>query len=302
MATCLITGGAGFIGSHLTDELIARGHKVKVIDNLFLGKEKYINDKANFFDKDIRKLKEIKPIFSEVEVVFHLAAEPRLPISIEQPKHAHSINVEGAVNVLESARQQDVDSLIFSSTAAVYGDKEELPISEEATLEYKAPYGLHKAIGEEYSKLYSNFYDLNTVSLRYFNVYGPRKTAEGGYPMVIPIFLQQRQEGKPLTIVGDGKQTRDYVHVDDVVRANIRAWKSDVDNGNVFNIGSGTQVSVNEIAEIIDGESTHIPERKGEIRFSEADISKAKEKLDWEPQVDLKEGIEELKQWWEQNR
>ena len=302
MSKCLVTGGAGFIGSHLVDELIEQDHEVVVIDNLLLGKEKYINDKANFFGKDIRKLEEIKSIFSEVEVVFHLAAEPRLPISIEQPKHAHSINVEGTVNVLESARQQDVDSLIFSSTAAVYGDKEELPISEEATLEYKAPYGLHKAIGEEYSKLYSNFYDLNTVSLRYFNVYGPRKTAEGGYPMVIPIFLQQRQEGKPLTIVGDGKQTRDYVHVDDVVRANIRAWKSDVDNGNVFNIGAGTQVSVNEIAEIIDGESTHIPERKGEIRFSEADISKAKKRLDWEPQVDFEEGIEELKQWWEQNR
>ncbi|MFB6226547.1 MAG: NAD-dependent epimerase/dehydratase family protein, partial [Candidatus Paceibacteria bacterium] len=251
---------------------------------------------------DIKDLEQIESYFKNVDVVFHLAAEPRVPISIENPKNTHQINVGGTVNVLEAARENGVDDLIFSSSAAVYGDQEDLPISEQAELNYKAPYGLHKIIGERYTQLYSEVYDIDTVSLRYFNVYGPRKTAEGGYPMVIPIFLRQKQQGKPLTIVGDGKQTRDYVHVEDVVLANITAWKSDIESGEVFNIGTGTQTSVNEIAAIVGGETTQIPEREGEIRFSEADIDKAREKLDWKPQVGFEEGMSRLQDWWSSNR
>lgn len=298
MADCLVTGGAGFIGSHLTDKLIEGGHSVKVVDNLLLGKEKFVNDQAEFFNVDIREEEKLIDIFEDVEVIFHLAAEPRLPLSIESPKETHEINVDGTVNVLEAARKNNVNKVVFSSSAAIYGDQENLPIKENAELEYKAPYGLHKVIGEQYMRLYADVFDIDTTCLRYFNVYGPRKTAEGGYPMVIPIFLKQKSGGKPMTIVGDGEQTRDYVHVKDVVSANISAWNSDICDGKAFNIGNGEQISVNEIAEIIGGETTQIPEREGEIRFSEADISKAKEGLNWQPQIVFEEGLESLKKHW----
>ena len=298
MANCLVTGGAGFIGSHFTDKLIEEGHSVKVVDNLLLGKDKFVNDQAEFFNVDIREEEKLIDIFEDVDVIFHLAAEPRLPLSIENPKETHEINVDGTVNVLEAARKNNVNKVIFSSSAAIYGDQEDLPIEEDAELKYKAPYGLHKVIGEQYMRLYADVFDIDTACLRYFNVYGPRKTAEGGYPMVIPIFLKQKREGEPMTIVGDGEQTRDYVHVKDIVSANISAWNSDICDGEAFNIGNGEQISVNEIAEIIGGDTKQIPEREGEIRFSEADISKAKEKLNWQPQIDFEEGLESLKKHW----
>jgi UDP-glucose 4-epimerase len=298
MSKCLVTGGAGFIGSHLTDQLIEDGHEVVVIDNFLLGKEENLNDEAEFYQKDIVDFHDIKPLFENVEVVFHVAADPRLPVSIEDPIHTHEVNVTGTVNVLTASKDHNVDRVVFSSSASIYGDQEELPISEDAEKKPKAPYPMHKLMGEQYMKMYSDLYDMNTTSLRYFNVYGPRKTTKGGYPMVIPIFLKQRLEGKPLTIVGDGKQTRDYVHVKDVVSANIKAWKSDIGNGEAFNIGTNTQVSVNEIAEIIGGETKTVPEREGEIRFAEADISKTKEKLNWEPKVDFEEGLKDLKEHW----
>ncbi|MFB6181992.1 MAG: NAD-dependent epimerase/dehydratase family protein, partial [Candidatus Magasanikbacteria bacterium] len=246
---------------------------------------------------DIKDLEQIESYFKNVDVVFHLAAEPRLQLSVENPVDVHKINVTGTLNILEAANRMDVDEVIFSSTCAVYGDQE-LPISEDVDENPKSPYGLHKLMGERYCDLYSRLYDLDTVILRYFNVFGPRKLAEGGYPMVIPKFLRQKQEDKPLTIVGDGKQTRDYIYVDDVVRANMRAWQAKGVSGEVFNVASGIQVSVNEIADIIGGPTTGIPERPGEMRFIEADISKAKKELDWEPQVEFEEGMDRLMEEW----
>lgn len=297
MSTCLVTGGAGFIGSHLTDKLIELDHEVKVVDKLTLGKKKFINDEAEFYQVDLRNFSELKPLFEGADVVFHLAAEPRMQITIEKPVSSHNVNVTGTLNVLEAAKESGVDKVVFSSSCAIYGEQE-LPITEDSDPDPESPYGLHKLMGEQYCRLYSKLHDLPTINLRYFNVFGPRKLAEGGYPMVIPIFLDQKQKDEPLTIVGDGKQTRDYVHVSDVVKANIKAWQSEITNGKAFNIGSGIQVSVNEIADIVGGETTHIPERPGEMRFIEADISKATEKLDWEPQVEFEAGLNDLMEHW----
>lgn len=294
MSKCIVTGGAGFIGSHLTDQLIADGHGVVVIDNLLLGKKEFINPQAHFEHVDIRDYARVKEITVGADVIFHLAADPRLPLSIEDPLTTHEINVTGTLNILMSAKENGVSKVIFSSSAATYGDIPS-PIKETDVQHPLNPYGLHKKMGEEYCEVFSSLYGLSTVVLRYFNVFGPRKTAGGSYPMVIPAFLQQRIEGKELTIVGDGEQTRDYVHVYDVVRANILAWKSDIKSGEPINIASGLQTSVNTIAQLIGGETTHIPERKGEMRFIQADISKAKQLLNWQPTVKLEDGIAELK-------
>jgi len=292
---CLVTGGAGFIGSHLVDKLIESGHEVVVIDNLMLGKKEFINKKAIFKKIDIRNYKKLNKAFKGVDAIFHLAADPRLQVSIEDPISTHDINVTGTLNVLLAAKESNVKKVIFSSSCATYGDLP-VPIKEENKQEPLSPYGLHKKMGEEYCRLFSSLYNTETVCLRYFNVFGPRKTADGSYPMVIPIFLKQKLEGKKLTIVGDGEQTRDYVYVSDVVEANIKAWQSDIKNGECINIGMGRQVSVNEIAELIGGETTNVPERPGEMKSIQSDNTKAKELLGWEPTISLEQGIKELKE------
>ena len=297
MSKIIVTGGAGFIGSHLTDKLIELGHQVTVIDNLLLGKKAFVNKKAKFIKADIRDYKKIVKFFKGVDAVFHLAADPRLPVSIEDPITTHEINVTGTMNILEAARQNKVKKVIFSSSCAAYGEQE-VPIQEDAKMSPLSPYGLHKLMGEQYCRLYSSLFGVETVCLRYFNVFGPRKLATGSYPMVIPVFLDQKKKGKVLTIVGDGTSTRDYVHVQDVVRANILAWESSVGGGMSINVGSGKQSSVNEIARLIGGDTTNIPERKGEMKNIQADISRAKKLLNWQPGITLENGIKELKKVW----
>lgn len=298
MSKLIVTGGAGFIGSHLADKLIELGHEVIVIDNLMLGKKEFVNKKANFIKTDIRDYKKITKYFKGAEAVFHLAADPRLPVSIEDPITTHEINVTGTINVLEAARQNGVKKVIFSSSCAVYGEVKTLPISESEGTNPLSPYGLHKLMGEQYCRLYSGLFNLPTVCLRYFNVFGPRKLANGSYPMVIPVFLDQKKNNLPLTIVGDGTATRDYVHVQDVVQANILAWESSVSGGLSINVGSGQQTSVNDIASLIEGDRKQIPERKGEMKNIQADISRAKELLRWGSTITLEEGIKELKKVW----
>ncbi|KKR35503.1 MAG: UDP-glucose 4-epimerase [Candidatus Magasanikbacteria bacterium GW2011_GWA2_40_10] len=296
MAKLIVTGGAGFIGSHLTDKLIALGHEVIVVDNLMLGKKEFINKKAKFYKKDIRDYKGLKKIFKGADAVFHLAADPRLPISIKDPLTTNDINVNGTLNVLWAAKQNKVAKVIFSSSCAIYGDQQMLPIKESVALKPLTPYGLHKLIGEEYCCLFSSLYNLPTVCLRYFNVFGSRKLATGGYPMVIPIFLEQKKKGEKLTVVGDGKSTRDYVHVSDVVEANVLAWtQNKVNDGSPINVGSGKQTSVNEIAALIGGDVVNITERLGEMRFIEADNGLAQSVLGWKPKVGVEAGIAQLK-------
>lgn len=291
----IVTGGAGFIGANLTDALIERGYDVHIIDNLSGGKRENLNPKAIFHEKDIRSLSGIAPIFENAKYVFHLAALPRVQFSIENPDLTHEVNVTGTQNVLIASERAKVSRVVFSASSSAYGDSVVMPLREDLPPNPKSPYGLHKYAGELYCKLWSEVYGLSTVSLRYFNVYGPKLDPDGAYALVIGKFLKQRKEDTPITITGDGTQTRDFTHVRDVVRANILAAESpQVGKGEVINIGAGKNHTINELAKLIGGEMEHIAPRM-EPRDTLADNSLAKKLLDWEPQVSFEEGIDELK-------
>jgi len=297
---CIVTGGAGFIGSHLVDALVERGFDVVIIDNLSTGKKENLNPRARFHQEDIRDLEKIKPIFNGVDYVFHLAARPRVPYSVEFPHEAHTNNALGTLHVLIAARDVGVKKVIFSSSSSVYGDQDKLPLHEEMNPSPKSPYAFQKFIGEKYCQLFYQLYGLPSVSLRYFNVYGPRISFEGSYVLVIGKFLQQKLNNEPLTVEGDGEQTRDFTFVKDVVRANILAMESNkVGKGEVINIGAGNNHSVKKIAQLIGGEIVNLPPRMGDMLHTLADITKAKELLQWEPTVHIEEGINELKKWFE---
>ena len=292
----LVTGGAGFIGSNLVDELIKQGHEVVNIDNLSTGKKEYINPKSEFYSLDIRNLDDIRPLFKKIDCVFHLAAQPRIQPSIVNPVESHSNNVVGTLNVLIASRDAEVKKFIYAASSSVYGDQEALPLTESMTPGPKSPYSLFKLIGEYYCHLFNELYGLPTVSLRYFNVYGPRQSCEGAYATVIGIFLLQVKAGKSLTIVGDGTKTRDFTNIRDIVRANILAMNSDkVGNGEVINIGTGSNFSINEIAKMISNDIVYIAPRPAEVQDTLADNGLAKELLGWQPEISVSEGIKELK-------
>ena len=295
MEKVIVTGGAGFIGSHIVDALIDAGYEVHIIDNMSAGKEENINPKAIFHKVDIRDKEILAPLFKDVKYVFHEAAMPRVQYSIENPIETHDINVNGLLNVLESCRLNNVKRLIFASSSSIYGEPDKLPTKEDMAINPMSPYAAHKYIGEVYLKLYSQIYGLETVCPRYFNVYGPRLDPEGSYPLVIGYFMKLLKQSKPLSITGDGEQTRDFVNVKDVARANLLAMKSDkVGKGEVINIGGGARYSINYIANLIGGQIEYVAPRI-EPHDTEADISKARELLSWEPSVSLEEGIKELK-------
>lgn len=291
----IVTGGAGFIGSHLVDALVKKGAEVHIIDNLTTGKKENINPKAIFHKADIRQLEKIKPIFKNARFVFHLAALPRVQPSIQDPKTSNDVNTAGMLNVLISAKNAGVRRLIYSASSSAYGDQKKFPLKETFPANPLSPYGLQKYIGELYCRLFHTIYGLETVSLRYFNVYGPRSATEGAYTLVIGRFLKQRQLNKPITIVPDGEQSRDFTHVYDVVKANMLAAESGkVGRGEVINIGGGHDYSVNEVARLIGGPTVFM-EPRIEPRRTLADITLAKKLLGWEPQVKFEKGIEELK-------
>ena len=295
MAKCLVTGGAGFIGSNLVDELIKKGDEVIIIDNLTTGKKENINKQAVFYHLDIRDLSAIKPLFKGIDYVFHVAALPRVQPSIQNPITTNSHNLNGTLNMLVVARDAKVKKVIYSASSSAYGNQEIMPLREDMPAHPLSPYGLQKYMGELYCSLFSEIYKLPTVSLRYFNVYGPRQVTEGAYCTVIPIFTRQRLEGKPMTVVGDGEQRRDFTHVFDVVRANLLAVASEkVSKGEVLNIGRGHNYSVNEIAAMIGGPTVNI-EPRIEPRESLADNTLARELLGWEPAINLLEWLEEYK-------
>lgn len=287
----LVTGGAGFIGSNLTDELVRLGHKVTVIDNLSLGKKEYINSRAKFHKLDIRNYKKIKPLFKGIDCVFHLAAQPRIQPSIINPAESFDNNVLGTFNVLLAVKENGVKKIVYSASSSAYGDQRKLPLKEKMIAHPKNPYALFKYMGEEMCVLFHSLYGLPVVCLRYFNVYGERQSTEGAYATVIGIFLKQKESGKPLTIVGNGRQMRDFTYVGDVVRANILAMKSSGAVGQLINIGSGGNYSVNEVADMIYDKHKLIPPRPGETRVTLADISKAKKLLGWEPRISLENWI-----------
>lgn len=294
MNKVIVTGGAGFIGSHTARGLLDAGYEVHIIDDLSDGKRERVPEKATLHVADIREAC-ITDILRGAQAVFHLAALPRVPYSVEYPKESNEVNVTGTLAVLVAARDAGVKKVIFSSSSAVYGTQEIVPLVETMPVYPDNPYGLHKSVSEQYMRLFTELYGMQTVCLRYFNVYGPGMDPHGGYALAIPRFLLLHAKGEPLTITGDGAQTRDFIHVHDVVRAQIRAYECDaVGKGEVINIGSGRSISMNELAALIGGECTYVPARP-EARHMLADITRAKEVLGWEPLFNLEEGIEALR-------
>ena len=289
-----MTGGAGFIGSHLVEALIRGGWAVAVVDNLVAGRREDVPAEADFYECDVCDHDALLPVLAGADVVFHLAALPKVQFSIDEPHTSNDVNLSGTVNVLNAAKEGGVRRVIFSTSAAVYGDHETFPLSETLPPRPVTPYALQKYAGEEYARMYSALHGLETVSLRYFNVYGPRMRPDGAYGLVVAHWLQAKEKGLPLPITGDGLQTRDFVHVRDIVRANLlAAMNENVGRGEVINIGSGSRISMKELAELFGGPVEWAPARV-ESRHTEADNRKAKELLEWEPAIDLEEGIAEL--------
>jgi len=291
-----VVGGAGFIGSNLVDALVERGEDVIVVDNLTTGYRRNLNPAAPLREIDVSEDSErLTSALSGRDVVFLTAAMPRVPRSIEDPVGTHAVNVTGALRVLKAAVDAGVRRVVYSSSSSVYGDQPTLPLTEDMHPGPLNPYACQKLMGEIYARNFAHIYGLETVCLRYFNVYGPRQVTEGAYRLVISIFMDQRRQGQPMTIHGDGQQTRDFTWVGDVVRANILAAESDqVGRGEPINIGAGAEVSVNRVAELIGGPVVHVEPRGFDERFKRAGIERARELLGWEPRVQIEEGIRRI--------
>src|SRR5216683_1603141 len=292
--TVVVTGGAGFIGSHLVDALVARGLRVRVVDNFTTGRRESLNPAAELLTADICDATTLPPVFTGADCVFHTAALPRVMVSIEHPVETHMTNVVGTLNVLVAARDSGVRRVVYSGSSSVYGDQPILPLTESMAPNPLNPYALQKLTGEQYTRIFHKLFGLETVTLRYFNVYGPRMASEGAYVTVLSVFLRQKRAGEPLTIYGDGAQTRDFTHVDDVVRANCLAMEAPAADGRAINIGRGRNLSVNRIAELIGGPTVHLAPRPGDARHTLADISQAREILGWEPEVATEDAVREL--------
>jgi len=291
----LVTGGAGFIGSHLVDRLLKDGHTVTVIDNFATGRMENIahhkDDKSfHLLEANVADLQTILPVFRDVDWVFHLAALADIVPSIERPLDYHQANVDGTVAVLEAARCSGIKRFIYSASSSCYGIVDVLPTSETEQIRPMYPYALTKYLGEQYVLHYNQVYQMPCVSLRFFNVYGPRTRTSGTYGAVFGIFLAQKLAGKPFTVVGDGTQTRDFTFVADVVDCLVMAAESSVD-GEIFNVGSGGTYSVNRIVELLGGEVVHIPKRPGEPEGTFADVTKVEQKLGWRPKVRFEDGV-----------
>ena len=291
----LVTGGAGFIGSHLTENLLNEGHDVTVLDNFSTGRQDnlaHLKGERNLkvIHADIADLNGISKYFEDVDWVFHIAALADIVPSIVNPTEYHRSNVDGTFSVLEASRQSGVKRFVYAASSSCYGMTEQLPTTESAVISPEYPYALTKRIGEQYVMHWGKIYDLPVVSLRMFNVYGPRSRTSGTYGAVFGIFLAQKLAGKPFTVVGDGNQTRDFIYVSDVVEAYLSAAKSDLKNI-ALNVGSGKTYSINRLAELLDGASVHIPERPGEPDSTHADITKIQRLLGWEPKVSFEEGV-----------
>lgn len=289
----VVTGGAGFIGSHLVDALVEKGYTVSVVDTLVAGKRENVPAGVTLHLVDVRDAEALKTLLKDADIVFHLAALPRVEYSIQNPVETHGVNVTGTVNVLASVGKST--RVVLASSAAVYGNLDVPKLSENLLVAPVSPYGLHKYISEHYLTLAHTLYGTETVSLRFFNVYGPRLDPEGPYALVVGRFLKFRKEGKQLAIFGNGEQTRDFIHTRDIVSALVLAGESPaVGKGEVINIGTGRGTSVNELANAFGGPREYLPPRV-EPKTSCADITRAKELLDWEPRVSLEDGVAKLK-------
>ncbi len=292
--TVLVTGGGGFVGSNLVDDLLARNIKVRVLDNFATGSRKNLSPRAELIEADIRDGDAIRPAFDGIDCVFHVAALPRIPLSIAKPVETHMTNVVGTLNVLIAARDAKVRRVIYSGSSSVYGDQALMPLVETMIPNPLNPYALQKYVGEQYTRMFHRLFAMETLTLRYFNVYGPRMVSEGAYVTVISAFIEARRRREPLQIHGDGEQTRDFTHVSDIVAANILAMDAPVADGRAINVGAGRNVSVNRIADLIGGARVQMEARTGDMRNTLADTSEAARILGWHPRVSVEEGVIQL--------
>src|SRR2546427_5167889 len=299
-----VTGGAGFIGSNLAEHLLSQGHEVLLIDNFSTGRESNLKlwaeragDRVKLLRADVNETEKLRHAFRGVLYVFHQAAIPSVPRSIEDPKGTESSNINGSLSVLLAARDAGVRRVVLASSSSVYGDDHNLPKVEERVGRPLSPYALSKSVGEQYCRLFYELYGLETVCLRYFNVFGPRQDPKSEYAAVIPRFILWGLSRRPLEIHGDGTQSRDFTYIDNVVEANILSAKAPAVPGEVFNVGRGRRVSLLEIVaklEAIVGrrlERRHTPSRAGDVPHALADVAKAKRLLGYVPLVDFDEGV-----------
>ena len=300
LKNALVTGGCGFIASHLVDQLLQKGYRVIVLDNLSTGHKGNLahqkeNSSLKIVEADIRNFETISPYFKNIDMVFHLAALADIVPSIVSPREYYSSNVLGTMNVVEASRLAGVKRFVYAASSSCYGipSQEHYPTTEHAPVQPQYPYALTKYLGEQTVLHWGLVYGLPAISLRLFNVYGPRSRTSGTYGAVFGVFLAQKLKEKPFTVVGNGEQTRDFVYVTDVAQAFLKAAESAVKN-EIFNVGTGCPQSVNKLVSLLGGEKTFIPKRPGEPDCTWADISKIKKYLGWEPTVSFEEGVERI--------
>jgi nucleoside-diphosphate-sugar epimerase len=307
MATYLITGGAGFIGSHIVDEVLRRGDDVRVVDNLSTGQEvnlAEVRERIKFYQLDIRDLEAMRPCFEGVDYVIHLAALASIPRSIADPITSNAVNVDGTLNVLVAARDAKAKRVVFAASSSAYGDNPVLPRVETHEPRPLSPYALMKLTGEYYCKVFTNIYGLETVSLRYFNIFGPRQNANSPYTGVLSLFNAAYIRGTTPMIYGDGEQSRDFTYVANVVDASLRACIAPGASGGVFNVGVGEQHSINQIIAMMnkifgrDVKPNYAPPRPGDVRESLANISRARAILGYTPLVPFEEGLRRTVEWY----
>ena len=308
MARCMVTGGAGFIGSHLCRRLVAEGHDVRVLDNLSSGRRENlaeIQDVVEFVEGDLCDEALLAEVIQGVDCVLHHAAVASVQTSVERPLFEQEVNAVGTLRLLEAARRVEVRRVVFAASAAAYGNNPQVPKREEMPPEPESPYAISKIMGEYYARVYTQIYGLEVVCLRYFNVFGPRQDPSSPYSGVISIFAERMLQGTAPTVAGDGLQSRDFVYVDDVVEANMRALTKPGIAGQVYNIGSERSVSILELVRALNEvmgaalDPVFGPVRPGDVRVSLADISRAREELGYEPMVPFREGLKRTLKWME---
>lgn len=295
----LVTGGCGFIGSWLTERLLNDGHEVHVVDNHSTGHARNLdhlkgNSRLHVHLADISDQVKIEPLFAGIDRVFHLAALADIVPSIERPLMYHNSNVNGTVSVLEACRKHGVKRVIYAASSSCYGIPDVYPTPETAPIRCQYPYAVTKYLGEEYAMYWASVYKMNITSMRFFNVYGPRSRTSGTYGAVFGVFLAQKLAGKPFTVVGDGRQSRDFTFVSDVADACVTASEREDVAGQIFNVGSGSTYSVNLLCELLGGERVHIPKRPGEPDQTFADTAKIQRVLGWKPKVKFEEGVKTM--------
>ncbi len=301
MSNCLVTGGGGFIGSHLVRNLLSAGHNVRVLDNFSTGKREnliQVMDHIELIEGDLRNMETVREAVKGIELIFHQAALPSVPRSIADPLSSQAVNEVGTLNILLAARDMGAKRVVFASSSSVYGNTPTLPKTEEMPYTPLSPYAVSKVAGELYSKNFYQLYGLETVSLRYFNVFGSRQDPASQYAAVIPIFITKLLTGQRPTIFGDGEQSRDFTYIRNVVEANVLAAASPNVAGEILNIATNQRITLNQLYEQlcrlinVDTEPVYVPPREGDVRHSLASISKAKELMDYRPSVTLEVGLE----------